>query len=175
MSVTGQEIPIKITEMKEAPAKSAQIVEGMGMVLNKQVFDGTTGYIEGNGQKMPLTEEMLEQVKQEADIYGELTPEKYGIKRQLTGMDKVNGSDVYKIEATDKGGKKTIEYYDANTGYLVKSTSAEEGTVEYSDYKDAGNGYFIPHKVSISNQGQIITANVESVEINKGIDDSNFQ
>ncbi|HEY9178888.1 MAG TPA: insulinase family protein [Flavipsychrobacter sp.] len=175
VSVAGQEIPIKITEMKEAPAKSAQIVEGMGMVLSKQVFDGTTGYMEGNGQKMPLSGDMLEQVKQDADIYGELTPEKYGIKRDLKGMDKVNGSDAYKVEATDKSGAKTIEYYDANTGYLVKQTSAENGTVEYSDYKEAGNGYFIPYKVSISNQGQVITANVESVEINKGIDDSNFQ
>lgn len=175
VSVAGQEIPIKITEMKKAPAKSAQLVEGMGMVLNKQVFDGTTGYMEGNGQKMPLSGDMLEQVKQDADIYGELTPEKYGIKRELKGMEKVNGADVYKIEATDKGGTKTIEYYDANTGYLVKQTSAENGTVEYSDYKEAGNGYFIPYKVSISNQGQVITANVESVEINKGIDDSNFQ
>lgn len=174
-AVAGQEIPIKITEMKKAPAKSSVIVEGMGMVLNKQVFDGTTGYMEGGGQKMPLNEEQIATAKQEADLYGELTPEKYGIKRQLAGMDKVNSSDVYKIEATDKDGKKTIEYYDANTGYLVKSTSAEEGTVEYSDYKDAGNGYFIPYKVSINNQGQIITANVESVEINKGIEDSNFQ
>lgn len=174
-AVAGQEIPIKITEMKKAPAKSAVIVEGMGMVLNKQVFDGTTGYVEGGGQKMPLSEEQIVTAKQEADIYGELTPEKYGIKRELTGMDKVNGSDVYKIEATDKVGKKTIEYYDANTGYLVKQSSGEEGTVEYSDYKEVGNGYFLAHKTVMNAQGQIITANVESVEINKGIDDSNFQ
>lgn len=175
VSVAGQEIPIKITEMKKAPAKSAQIVEGMGMVLNKQVYDGTTGYMEGGGQKMPLTDDLLEKAKQEADIYAELTPEKYGIKRELKGMEKVNGADAYKVEATDKAGAKTIEYYDAGTGYLVKQSSAEEGTVEYSDYKDAGNGYFIPHKVSINAQGQVITANVESVDINKGIDDSNFQ
>jgi len=174
-AVAGQEIPITITEMKKAPSMVNQTVEGMGMVLQKQVYDGKAGYVEGGGQKMPLNEEQMEEMKEDADIYGELTPEKYGIKRQLAGMDKVNGSDVYKVEATDKGGKKTIEYYDANTGYLVKSTSAEEGTVEYSDYKDAGNGYFIPHKVSINNQGQIITANVESVDINKGIDNSNFQ
>lgn len=174
-SVAGQEIPITITEMKKAPAMVNQTVEGMGMVLQKQVYDGKKGYVEGGGQKMDLNAEQMEEMKEDADIYAELTPEKYGIKRQLAGMEKVNGSDAYKIEATDKGGKKTIEYYDANTGYLVKSTSAEEGTVEYNDYKDAGNGYFIPYTISINNQGQIITANVESVDINKGIEDSNFQ
>ncbi len=177
-AVAGQEIPITITEMKKSPSMVNQTVEGTiqgtTMVLQKQVFDGKAGYVEGGGQKMPLNEEQMEEMKKDADIYAELAPEKYGIKRELKGMEKINGNDVYKLEAIAKD-KKSIEYYDANTGYLVKETSAEQGTVEYSDYKDAGNGYFIPYKVSINNQGQIITASVETVDINKGIEDSNFQ
>ena len=173
-AVAGQEIPITVTEIKKAPLKLNVTVEGMGMVLNKQVFDGTTGYLEGGGQKMPLNEEQLAEAKQDADIYADLTPEKYGIKREVKGMENINGVNAYKLEAVNNG-KKTIEYYDAEKGYLVKTSSAEAGTTEYSEYKDAGNGYFIPHKVVINMQGQLITANVESVEINKGIDDSNFK
>lgn len=174
LSVAGQEIPITVTEMKKAPGSTLQLVEGMGMVLNKQAFDGKEGYAEAQGQKMPLNAEQIAKAKEEADIYGELTPEKYGIKRELKGMEAVNGKDAYKVEAV-QDGKKTTEYYDAQTGYLIKSGNAEDGVVEYSNYKDAGNGYFIPHNVSINTQGMVIATEVESVEINKGIDDSNFK
>lgn len=173
-AVAGQELPIVITEMKKAPGMYCMTVEGMGMVLNKQVYDGKSGYMEAGGQKQEMPAEMLASAKEDADIYADLTPEKYGVKRELKGMEKVGNGDAYKVEAI-ANGKKTTEYYDAQTGYLVKSSSADNGTVEYSEYKDAGNGYFVPYKVSINNQGQVITANVESVSINKGIEDSNFK
>ncbi|MCB0697039.1 MAG: insulinase family protein [Chitinophagaceae bacterium] len=173
-AVAGQEIPITITEMKKAPLNYNVKIEGMGMVLQKQVFDGTKGYMEAGGQKKELSGDDLVRAKQEADIYADLTPEKYGITRELKGMETVNGKEAYKLEVSDNG-KKTTEYYDTQTGYLIQTVSAEEGTTDLSDYKDAGNGYFIPHKLVTNVQGQTITANVESVEINKGIDNSNFQ
>lgn len=179
VSVAGQEIPITVTEMKEAPNKLSVVVEGTiqgnTMTLNKQVFDGEKGHMEAGGQTVPFKEEQLAKVKQEADIYADLTPEKYGIKRELKGMEPVNGKNTYKIEAVSDGNK-TIEYYDAETGYLVKSSNAQEGTAEYSDYKEVGSsGFLIPHKVQINAQGQMITTEVESAEVNKGIDDTLFK
>lgn len=174
VAVAGQEIPITITEMKKAPNKLAMIVEGMGMVLNKQVYDGAKGYMEANGQKQELTGEQLEKAKEQADIYADLTPEKYGITRTYKGMEQVDGKATYKLEKMS-GDAKTLEYYDTETGYLIKSKSATEGSIEYSNYKDAGSGYLIPHKVVIKAQGQVITGEVETAEVNKGIDDSNFQ
>ena len=178
VAVAGQEIPITITEIKKAPGMLMQVVEGTvqgtTMVFSKQVFDGKTGYAEAQGQKMPIGEEQMAKVKQDADIYAELTPEKYGIKRELKGMENMDGKDVYKIESLD-GANKTFEYYDAQTGYLVKESSAEQGTIMYSNYKEAGLGYFIPHNVEINAQGQVIKTTVETADINKGIDDSNFK
>lgn len=173
-AVAGQEIPITVTEMKKAPGMVTQIVEGMGMVLSKQAFDGKTGYAEQNGQKMPLNEEQIAKAKEDADIYGELTPEKYGIKRELKGIEAINGKDAYKIESV-QNGKKSMEFYDTQTGYLVQSGNAEEGIVDYSNYKDLGNGYFIPHTISVNVQGVTISTQVESAVVNKGIDDSNFK
>ncbi len=173
-AVAGQEIPITITEMKKAPLNYNVTVEGMGMVLNKQVFDGTAGYQEAGGQKKEIGPDEMAQAKQDADIYADLNADKYGIIRELKGMEKINGADAYKLEVTNNG-KKYTEYYNTQTGYLVQKVSGEEGTTDFSDYKDAGNGLFIPHKVVITVQGQVITANVESVDINKGIDGSNFK
>lgn len=178
VAVAGQEIPITITEIKKAPNMVYVLVEGTmqgtTMTLSKQVFDGTSGYMEAQGQKMDLTGPQLEKAKEEADMYGELTPEKYGITREYKGMEQVDGVAAHKLEKTS-GDSKTIEYYDAEKGYLIRSKSAEEGTTDYSNYKDVGNGYFIPHKVVINVQGQVISADVETAEVNKGVDDSNFK
>lgn len=174
VSVSGQEIPITMTEMKKAPLNYAQKIEGMGMVLNKQVFDGTNGYVEANGQKMDFTPEQVASVKAGADIYAYLTPEKYGTERKLVGIEKVNGKDAYKIEATT-AGEKAMQFFDVATGYLVKESSAKSGTVEYSNYKDVGNGYFVAHTLSSVAQGMNVSLEVEEVSINKGIDDSNFK
>jgi hypothetical protein len=178
-----QELAITITEMKKSPAKMKTLVEGMGMVLSKKVFDGTKGYQEANGQKKDLTSGEVEESKQEADITAELHPEKYGIKRSLKGMDKVNGADAYVIEVLDANGDKSTEYYDAQTGYLVKSLATEgEGeeaalvTAEYSDYKEVpgSNGYKIAYSVKQAAGPQVVSAQVETVEVNKNIADTEF-
>lgn len=174
LSVAGQEIPITQTEIKKAPGMIYQVVEGMGMVMQKQVFDGKAGFIEAQGQKVDFTEDLIAKAKQDADLQADLTPEKYGITRELKGMESVNGKDAYKIEAT-QNGKKTIEFYDAQTGYLIKEGSAEEGTVEYADYKEVGNGYLLPHTITMNAQGMVISMKVESADVNKGVDDSQFK
>lgn len=173
----GQQIPITITEVKKAPAKLMFKIEAMGMVINKQVYNGQTGYVEVQGQKQPLDGNDLESAKQQADIYAELHPDQYGIKRTVVGMEKVNGKDAYKMEVVDDKGDKSTEYYSTETGYLVKNVETTENgsqTVEYADYKDAGNGYYIPGKVSIDMGGQKISAEVETVEVNKGVEDTLF-
>ena len=168
-----------ITEMKKAPSQSKMTVEAMGMVVNKKVLNGDKGYEEQGGQRRDMDAEALASAKEEADIAAELHPEKYGIKRTLKGMDKVNGADAYIMEVMDAKGDKKTEYYDAQSGLLVKVVAAEEGmvsTVEYSDYKEVAgsSGYKVPYTVKISAGPQAVTANTESVEVNKGIPDTEF-
>jgi len=125
----------------------------------------------------------LEETKAQADIYIDLHPEKYGIKRTVKGVEAVNGSDAYVVEAVNAKGKKTTEYYDKASGLLVKKVVTMETpqgsisqTSEYSDYKEVpgGNGYKIYYKIKESAGPQVIAAEVQSVEINKGIPDSEF-
>ncbi|MEZ5015676.1 MAG: pitrilysin family protein [Flavipsychrobacter sp.] len=183
LSVQGQEIPLTITEIKKSPNKLKTQVEAMGMVVQKQVFDGTTGYNEMQGQKADMDAATMKSAKQQADLHADLHPEKYGIKRTLDGMDKVNGSDAYVLIVEDGDGKKSKEYYDVKNHLLVKSISTEESpqgaittTSEYSNYKEVpGTSYKIPYKVSQSFGPQSITAEVETIEINKGINDSEFK
>jgi len=174
-----QGIALTITEIKKAPNKLKFSMEGMGMVLQKRVFDGTKGYQEAQGQKQELTGDDLEEVKEDADIAADLNPEKHGKTFTLKGIENLNGAEVYAVEESG-AKKKTTNYYDVKTGYLVKVVqSTEQGAVmqEYADYQEVPNsgGYKIPYTVKIVAGPQTITVKVQTATVNTGVDDSEFQ
>jgi predicted Zn-dependent peptidase len=178
-----QGMPITITEMKKAPNKWKQTLDvnmqGQKMTVQKQVFDGTKGYAEQQGQKKNLEGDDLDEAKTEGDIYLDLHPEKYGIKRVVKGMEQVNGSNAYVVEATNAKGKKSTEYYDVKSGLLVKKVQTSEAgseTSEFSDYKEVpgSNGYKMAYTIKINAGPQTFTATVQTVDVNKGIADTEF-
>ncbi len=180
-----QGTPLVITIVKTSTGQFRESVEVNKMVLQKQVFDGKKGYMEQQGQKKDLTGDEVEEIKLEADLQSDLHPEKYGIKRTLTGMETIEGADAYSVDAVDAKGKKTTEYYDTKTGLKVreiKYTKGEDGTTtpqtsDYSDYREVpgANGYKVPYFFSIPGPGTNLNIKVQSVDINKEIPDSQFQ
>ncbi|MCB0700682.1 MAG: insulinase family protein [Chitinophagales bacterium] len=185
MDAGGQELELEIVEMQKVPFKYKQTlgIPAMGMIAQKQVFDGTKGYMEAQGQKIPLEEDKMNEIKAQADICVELHPEQYGIKKTLTGMEKVNGEEAYVLDVVDAGGNKGNEYYSTQTGYLLKKTTTQETpqgavttTTEYADYKEVpGTGYWLAHSVTLTAGPQVIPAKVQSAAINQGIDNSEFE
>jgi hypothetical protein len=180
----AQGMPLTITEIKKAPNKWKQFIEvslgGKSMVAQKMVFDGTKGYQEQQGKKADVTGDDLDELIQSADIAMDLHPEKYGIKRSLKGMENVNGIKAYVLECVNAKGKKSLEYYDAASFMLVKKVKGqgeELQTSEYLDYREVPgtNGYKLPYKVTETKGGQAISETVTTVEVNKGIDDSEFK
>ena len=178
-----QGMPMVITEMKKAPNKFKETIDltmqGKTQTVQKQVFNGTKGYQEQMGQKADLAGDDLEDIKSSADIAADLHSEKNGIKRTVMGMEALNGKDAYKIEAVNKSGKKSTEYYDVANGLLVKKVEGEGDKMsitEFGDYKEVAgaNGYKVPYKVTQIQGPQTISATVQTVEINKGIADTEF-
>jgi zinc protease len=183
MTTTMQGTPITITEMKKAPNKWKQFIEvamgGKSMVVQKQVFNGNTGYQEQQGQKADITGEDLDEIIQSADIALDIHSERYGVKRTLKGMETINGSKAYILDIVNAKGKKSTEYYDATSGLLVRKIQGEGEKTQTSDYADyrevpGTGGYKIPYKVTEVGGGQTISATVQTVEVNKGIEDSEF-
>jgi predicted Zn-dependent peptidase len=178
-----QSMPLTITEVKKAPGMFKQMIDvTMGtqkMTVQKQVFNGTKGYQEQQGKKADITGDDLAEITEQADWFADIHPEKYGIKRTLKGMEEVNGSKAYVVDVINAKGKKSVEYYDANSGLLVKKIQGEGEklqTSEYADYREVPGtkGYKVPYKVTQSAEGQNISATVTTVEVNKGIADSEF-
>jgi zinc protease len=183
VSMGDREIDLTITELKKAPAQFKSVVEGMGMVFQKKVFDGEKGYQEAGGQKAALAGDEITSAKEEADIYADLHPEKYNIKRTVKGMEQVNGADAYVVDVVDAVNAKSVEYYDVKSGLLVKETKNEDDgqgnmvaiSTEYSNYKEiaGAGGYKIPFTIK-QNGPMPITVNVETAEVNKGIAATEF-
>ncbi len=179
-----QGTPLEIMEMKKAPNMYKQSISismsGQSMVVQKQVFDGTKGYMEAQGQKKAIEGDDLDDVKETADIAADLHTEKYGQKRTLKGMEKVNGKDAYVVEVVDKKGKKSTEYYDPATSLVVKKVSGEGDKMEittYDDYKavPGTNGFKMAYKVVQEAQGQTFNATVKTIEVNKNIPATEFK
>lgn len=172
-----------ITAMKKAPNKWKQTAavpaNGKMTIITSQAYNGKSGYMEMQGNKQPIEGDDLADVAAQADIYAELHQEKYGNKRTIKGVEAVNGNSAYVIEMVNSRGKKTMEYYDVNSGLLLKKFEAEgerQQTTEYSDYREVpgANGYKVPYKITQTSGGRSNIEIVRTVEINKGIADSEF-
>ncbi|PZF74624.1 M16 family metallopeptidase [Taibaiella soli] len=178
-SIQGQ--TLTFTSIKKAPAQMSMVVAMGSMTLQKMVVNGDKGYKVERGQKVDLTADELKDLKQEADLQSDLHATQYGIKRTLKGMDKVNDKDVYVLDVVNAKGDKSTEYYDAATNFLVKKVEMSEqgaATTEFADYREVPgtNGYKVPYSVKIpAGPNMSIDSKVTTVEVNKGIADSEFQ
>lgn len=182
-SMQGQKLTF--VDIKKEGGKMSQTVK-MGMnTMQFVVVNGNKAYQESQGQREDITGDELKEQQEDADIYADLTPEKYGVKRTLKSMDKFNDKDVYVIEAINASGKKSLEYYSVADGFLVKNISSMEtpkGAVsmvsEFSDYTEipGSKGYKVPYTIKIPlGPGFSITAKMETAEVNISVSDSEFK
>ncbi|HET8885029.1 MAG TPA: pitrilysin family protein [Salinimicrobium sp.] len=144
-----------------------------GMVLNKSVFNGETGYNSVQGQKMDFTAEEIAEAKKEAGIFPELKPD---VDSKLTGIETVNGEEAYVISSSDG---KTKNFYSVTSGLKLQTLTIVEqmgqtvnSTTGYSNYKTV-NGIQYPHTRILSPPGLEITIN--TIQVNEGITDADFQ
>lgn len=168
MSMQGQNIDFKI--VKAQGGKELTTVTAMGQVVQKQVFDGKTGYSMQMGQKVDITPEEIAEKQKNPELFEELGFAK-SADYKLGGIEKIGGEDSYAI----KGGDTTY-YYSVATGLKTGETKkvkakGQEMTIPttFSNYKDV-EGVKMPYTISVSQMGMDMTMNVKSYEINKATD-----
>jgi len=168
MSMQGQNIDFKI--VKAQGGKELTTVTAMGQVVQKQVFDGKTGYSMQMGQKVDITPEEIAEKQKNPELFEELGFAK-SADYKLGGIEKIGGEDSYAI----KGGDTTY-YYSVATGLKTGETKkikakGQEMTIPttFSNYKDV-EGVKMPYTISVSQMGMDMTMNVKSYEVNKATD-----
>jgi zinc protease len=183
MSMQGATLAVEAKQM--APNLEAMTISMGGNPVIKTRFNGKAGYQEQMGQKKEMT---ADEIKAKVDITGLFEQLDYvknpAFKAEVKGIEKVNGSDAYKVVVTYPSGKTKTEFYDLGSKLLVKteeSTTTNNMTVmnstEFGDYKKVGAILYpntITITVSAAGQQQVMEMKAQSVKLNEGVAAADF-
>lgn len=144
-----------------------------GMAVQKQVFNGESGFTMAQGQKIPYTEEQVLTARVEAYPFPELHME----NATLEGIESVNGEDAYVVAV----GEDTKNYYSVDSGLKlqsVKTVTQGPQTMSiptiFSDYKEV-KGVLFPFSISQTVGPQSLVFVVSDIKVNEGVTDADFE
>lgn len=174
-----------LTMYQKEPNKMRMDIEVMGMLIT-QAFDGEVGWMvnpqTGATEQMPQ-EAATEFKRQALGNEALLNPEKWGIKYDFTGKEKINDKEYLVLTQTTQDGHVTTLYIDPAT-YLTYKTkgkslgeSGEEIMAEsiLSDYKKV-DGLLVAHSMTTLRDGQeFMRMTITKIAFNTGLEDSLFQ
>ncbi|WP_242921719.1 insulinase family protein [Pontibacter liquoris] len=193
-----------IEKLKDISVTSNATIQGMALVFTKQqkgndkfavqvlmnnspvqrvIINGDKGKIESpmQGINKEITKDDLAAQKLDANMFAVLQYGKLGITSKLTGMDNVEGKEVYVVEVAMPNGQKTLQYFAKDSGLLLREVNSLESpqgvitqTKNFGNYKEV-NGVKFPYLVEISMGPQQIKTEVQTIEVNKGLSDDTFK
>ena len=153
-----------------------------GMFVQKSTTDGKAG-IEFNSQagKQALEGPELREMILRANYFYFIDFEENGYKAELTAMDRIEGKDVFAVEVTDPENQVSTQYFDAESGLLVRRLRTVENAggqkavqiVDYQDYKEV-NGIKFPHTVLQQVGPQKLAFTLKELKVNTGLKKKDF-
>lgn len=154
---------------------------GMGS-LQKQVYNGKSGYTVAQGQRKELEGEELASVAEQAQLFAERNYLGSDYTLELAGVEKIEGEIAAKLLITDKDGTAKTEYYSLDSKLKIKeerTASTPQGDINtatvYGSYFEV-EGYMFPKKITVdTGMGQTIEFETTSVEMNNKIDKGLFK
>jgi photosynthetic reaction center cytochrome c subunit len=150
-----------------------------GDYVISELFDGKNGLKFGNQAKIELKPDEAEQIKREAQI---LRGDLKSIYKQMDFrvMDRIDGREVFLVNAVTADNQRDRLYFDVQTGLLVRRSSATPTIlgnhvfqVDYQDYKDFG-GVKLPTTIKYAMPQIYWTRKVLEVKNNVAIDNAKF-
>lgn len=173
---TIQGTPLEMVMKVSSDNKQFVEMTAMGMSMMKQVVNETGGYMVMQGQRMPIEGEELQDMRNSAVPFEELT---LATSKDVTlgGIESINGVDAYAV----KRGTTTY-YYDVKTSLKIAESKESEEMGQkmnvftyFGDYKEV-KGIKIPHKVNMNvGAGIDLNMTVKEVKINEGVTAADFQ
>ena len=173
-----------LSEFKmKAPNKFVSVMFAMGSEVRRVTGNGgrvsTTQGFGGNNQTQLSDGAKAQGELMQNHPFPELFYDSLGVQRVLLGKESINGAEANKVEFS-LGDRKWIEHFDVASGLKVKRSATVEtprGKMDiaqsYSDYK-AVEGVKIPYVREMGGRFAM-KMEVQSVKINKGIKDKEFE
>ena len=153
-----------------------------------RAYDGSTGWqiqpFRGNKEPQLMGEDDLRAITIDADIDGPLVDYKEkGNTVEYLGHDTVDGDDALRLKVTLKDGDAIYYYLDPDTYLEIRKEtqqfirgSVKEDVTDLGSYKPVA-GVMYPFSMSFGPKGDRsswATVTVEKIEINTGVDRSEF-
>lgn len=180
MGMQGMSLNASLKTM--SPNMELMEVTMNGNTVMKSVFNGNTGYQSQMGNKKDMTEDEIKEKNAITSLFEQLDYLKNpAFKSEVKGVEKVNGSDAYKVMVTYPTGKVKTEYYDVKSKFLLRTeevTGPVNNTNDYSDYRKVGNimyPYALTTTVSAGGQQQVIEMKVTDLKLNSEVSAEDFK
>jgi hypothetical protein len=150
------------------------------------VFNGKEGWLKANGMDIPVTDEILSELKEQAHAMqlsqGLMLKDK-SLKLSLIGEAKVNDKPAIGIKVEKEGKKPMDFYFDKATGLIAKTQrrvrdmqSGQEANEEriITEYQEI-DGRKVAKKVEVKRDGKpYVEVEVKEAKLLDQIDDSEF-
>ena len=169
-TVQGVSVQMDNITTQDSKLRAEQITP-MGTMT--QVYDGAKGYVVTPQGTQELNGPQLDMMKEEALLFSPLRYQDEGFKTELTGTEEVDDASAYVLKITYPSGNQQTEYYDQETGLLVKEDNAQ-GSVYFQDYSEQ-DGLQLPQKMVAETPMGNLEFNVTSYEINPDIEEGIFE
>ncbi len=127
MEVPARNIKAAYTVNQAAPNKYRLTIEIPGMGRFDEGSDGATMWAMDpmQGPRVVAGEE-LEQKSRAMAFNAELEPQEYWKTMETVGVEAVKGSPAYKVLLTPANGPATTNWYDVESGLLVKTAAVQK-------------------------------------------------
>lgn len=169
-----QGMTLEFSVLKTSDRQYKQSLSMMGNVMSEQVFNGDSGYMTLRGQKMPIPEDQIDKVIQEAQLFKELKLDLDQLK--IESIEQIGDQKAYKIGVAEG----QFAFYDIKSGLkIMESTTVEmngqtmETTIKFSDYQDR-EGIQFPFIFTQQMGPQELEFKVEELKINPTITQGSF-
>ncbi len=183
MNMQGMALDYEQKQMSPNMEVTNIIMNGNPVV--HKFFNGKTGSTTQMGNTQDLTADEIEEGVETKGLFPQLFYKAGSYKLDDGGTEKVGTNDAYKINVTSPSGKKSTEYYDINSGYLVKTvrstkTNGQEvqQSIEFSNYKKVADVMF-PFTDAVSVQtaagAQEFVINIDDIKVNAGVSAEDFK
>ena len=170
------------TEPEEISQKGNKIliVTKYPQAVVTEAFDGANAWKRANANDIILKTDEAEQIKRSAQLFAFNDLKTVYPKIDFRFVDKIDGREVYLLNATTAENMRERLYFDVLNGLLVRRVSSVptilgvfQYQVDYSDYKDFG-GVKLPATVRYASPNISWTRKILEVKNNAVIDDAKF-
>lgn len=178
MSSSMNGAPIMMLRKQKLPNKFSMVINAMGMEVFTQVTDGQKVAIGGMQGNRTLEGAAAQPLIVAGLLFPELHYGEAGVKSEFAGAEKLNGKNTYKIINT-LGTTTWTSFYDVTTGLKIQSNTTSKDPASpptstgYSNYKPV-NGVQFPMTLDQQSQRGPMTIDINEININKGVRDSDF-